>query len=152
MRSAKDSFTAIGDRWFLSTALVDLPRPVYLQGRYDDAWALVAEIDEVPATADAEWRIKRQGIHACLLAREGRFAEAEARARQGVATAAQTDMLWFHADVLMDLAEVLRLAGRPREAAAAANDALGLYERKGIVRYGRRAGALLEACLSDAAV
>jgi len=151
LRSAKESFIAIGDRWFLSTALVDLPRPVYAQGRYDDAWSLVASIDEVPAAADAEWRIKRQGVHACLLARAGLFEEAEGRAREGVAVAAQTDMLWFHADALMDLVEVLRLAGRFREAAEAASGALALYERKGIVPYARRARGVLEGLRTGAA-
>ena len=151
MREAKESFIAIGDRWFLSTALVDLPRPVYVQGRYDDAWSLVEDIDHVPATADVEWRIKRQGVHACLLARAGRFEEAEDWAREGVSIAAKTDQLWFHADVLMDLVEVLRLARRPREAAEAAGEALALYTRKGIAPYERRARSALEACRTEAA-
>ena len=152
IRSARESFTAIGDRLFLSTALVDLPRPVYAQGRYDDAWSAVEAIDEVPAAADAEWRIKRPGVHACLLARAGRFDEAEDRAREGVAVAEQTDMLWFHADALMDLAEVLRLAGRSAEAVEAAGAALALYERKGIVPYERRARAALEGLRAQAAL
>jgi hypothetical protein len=152
VRAAKDSFIAIGDRWFLSTALVDMPRPVYAQGRYDDAWSDVRSIDEVPATADAEWRIKHQGINACLLARSGRFEEAERRAREGVAAAAETDMLWFHADAHMDLVEVLRLAGRCGEAAEAATEALGLYERKGIVPSEHRARAVLEDLRAEAAL
>jgi tetratricopeptide (TPR) repeat protein len=150
MLAAKESFIAIGDRWFLSTALVDLPRPVYAQGRYDDARSLVASIDEVPAPADAEWRIKRQGVHACLLARADRFEDAEDRAREGVAIAAQTDMLWFHADALMDLVEVLRLAGRAREATEAAAEALALYERKGIEPWERRTRAVLEDLRTEA--
>jgi DNA-binding SARP family transcriptional activator len=152
MHSAKESFTAIGDRLFLSTALVDLPRPVYAQGRYEEAWKLVASIDEVPAPADAEWRIKRPGVHSCLLARAGRYEEAEARAREGVAVAAQTDMLWFHADALMDLAEVLRLAGRATAAAEAAGEALALYKRKGIAPYESRARAVLEGLRTEAAL
>jgi hypothetical protein len=52
--------------------------------------------------------------------------------------------------LVVDIDEVLRLAGRPRDAAAAARDAVALYERKGIVSSGRRAGAVLEDCLSDA--
>jgi tetratricopeptide (TPR) repeat protein len=150
MRSAKDSFTSIGDRWFLSTALVDLPRPIYAQGRYDDAWSAVRQIDEVPAAGEAEWLVKRQGIHACLLARAGRFEEAERRARESLAVAEETDMLWFHGDVLMDLVEVLTLAGRTDGASAAAGRALVLYERKGIVPYARRTRALVEGFRSGA--
>jgi hypothetical protein len=152
MLAARESFLAIGDRWFLSTVLADLPRPAYVQGRYDDAWTFVRNIDEVPAVADAEWRIKRQGVHACLLARAGRFKEAEGRVREGVEVAAQTDQLWFHADVLMDLVEILRLAGRPREAAEAAGEALALYERKGIVPYERRTRAVLEEFRAQAVI
>ena len=37
MRAAKETFTLVGDRWFLSTVLVDLPRPLYEQARYAEA-------------------------------------------------------------------------------------------------------------------
>ena len=144
MRTARDSFNAIGDRWFLSTISVDLPRPVYEQGRYEEARALVEAIDEVPAPADREWQIKRRGVRARLLARDGRIEEAERLAREGVAIATETDLLWFHADVLIDLADVLRMAGRPEEAAGAAREALSLYEQKGIVPSAARTRALVE--------
>ncbi len=133
MRAARDSFIAIGDRWFLSTVLVDLPRPVYEQGRYREARALVRAIAEVPAPADQEWQIKRRGIQARLLAREGRVEQAERLAREAVAIAAKTDLVWFHGDALIDLAEVLELAGQLEEASGVARDALALYERKGNV-------------------
>ena len=144
MLVAKESFVAIGDRWFLSTVSVDLPRPVYEQGRYADALSLVEAIDEVPAPADREWEVKRWGIRARLLAGDGRIEEAERCARKGVAAAVGTDLLWFHADALIDLAEVLRRADRSREAADAAADALALYEQKGIVASAARARALVE--------
>jgi hypothetical protein len=79
-----------------------------------------------------------------LLATQGETEEAERCARNGVAAAADTDMLWFHADALIDLTEVLRMAGRPNEAARAATEALGLYERKGIVPSAARTRALLD--------
>ena len=144
MRTAKESFIAMGDRWLLATVLVDLPRPVYEQGRYDDAMALLAAIDEVPAPADREWEIKRWGIRARLLAAQGETEEAERCARKCVDAASGTDMLWFHADALIDLAEVLRTAGRLEEGAGAAAEALALYERKGIVPSVARTRALLE--------
>ena len=143
MRTAKESFIAMGDRWLLATVLVDLPRAVYEQGRYDDATALLAAIDEVPAPADLEWEIKRWGIRARLLAVQGETEEAERCARKCVHAASGTDMLWFHADALIDLAEVLRAAGRPDECARAAAEALALYERKRIVPSAERTRALL---------
>jgi DNA-binding SARP family transcriptional activator/class 3 adenylate cyclase len=145
MRRAKESSIAIGDRWCLSGVLVDLARPIFEQGRYDDAAAAVEAIGDVPApAADREWQIKRWGIRARLLARDGEAEEAERCARNGVAAAADTDMLWFHADALIDLTEVLRMAGRLNEAARAATEALGLYERKGIVPSAVRTRALLD--------
>ena len=41
MRTAEEAFREIGEGWFLSTVAVDLPRAVYEQGRYDDAFALL---------------------------------------------------------------------------------------------------------------
>jgi DNA-binding SARP family transcriptional activator/class 3 adenylate cyclase len=138
MRAAAQAFREIGEGWFLSTTNVDLPRAVYEQGRYDDALALLGAIDETPGP-DCEWRIKRTGIPARLLARQGRFEEADELAREGVAVAAASEFIVLHADVLLDLAEVLELAGRPDEARAAAADAVSLYERKGNVAAARRA-------------
>ena len=139
MRSAGEAFREIGEGWFLSTVAVDLPRAVYEQGRYDDAFALLEAIDEVPAPTDREWQIKRRGVPARLLARRGQLEEAEKLAREGVALAADSEFLVLHADVLLDLAEVLALAGRMEDAAATAAEAVSLYERKGNVASARRA-------------
>ena len=143
MRAAEDVFREIGEGWFLSTVAVDLPRAVYEQGRYDEAFALLAAIDEQPAPTDREWQIKRTGVPARLIARRGRLDEAERLAREGVALAADSEYVGLHADVLLDLAEVLRLAGRSDEANAAAADAVGLYERKGNVAGTARARDLV---------
>ena len=117
MRTAEQAFREIGEGWFLSTVAVDLPRAVYEQGRYDDAFALLDAIDETPAPTDREWQIKRTGVPARLLARRGQLEEAEKLAREGVALAADSEFVVLHADVLLDLAEVLGLAGRSEDAA-----------------------------------
>ncbi len=143
MRAGEDVFREIGEGWFLSTVAVDLPRAVYEQGRYDEAFALLAAIDEQPAPTDREWQIKRTGVPARLIARRGRLDEAERLAREGVALAADSEYVGLHADVLLDLAEVLRLGGRLDEANAAAADAVGLYERKGNVAGTARARDLV---------
>jgi DNA-binding SARP family transcriptional activator len=139
MRWAGEAFREIGEGWFLSTVAVDLPRAVYEQGRYDDAFDLLEAVDEAPAPTDREWQIKRRGVPARLLARRGRLEEAEELAREGVALAGECEFLVLHADVLLDLAEVLDLAGRAEDAAAAATEAVSLYERKGNVASARSA-------------
>ena len=143
MLMAQQAFREIGEGWFLSTSMVDLPRALYEQGRYDDAFALLGSIDELSGP-DCEWRIKRTGVPARLLARRGRPEEAARLAREGVAIAANSEFVVLHADVLLDLAEVLRLAGRSREAAGAAEDALRLYDQKGVVPSAASARALVE--------
>jgi tetratricopeptide (TPR) repeat protein len=150
MRKAEQAFREIGEGWFLSTTAVDLPRAVYEQGRYDDAFALLGAIEELPAPTDCEWRIKRTGVPARLLARRGRLEEAVALAREGVAVAADSEFVVLHADVLLDLADVLRLAGRLDDARAAAAEAKSRYERKGVVPSAARARALLEKLRDEA--
>ncbi len=54
-----------------------------------------------------------------------------------------SDFLSDQADALTDLAEVLRLAGRPEEAAAALEEAIGVHERKGSIAGVNNARALL---------
>jgi tetratricopeptide (TPR) repeat protein len=141
MRAAEATFLEVGEGWFLSTVAVDLPRAVYEQGRYDDAFALLDMIEKRPAPTDCEWQIKRTGVPARLLARRGELDEAERLAREGVALAAASEFVVLHADVLLDLAEVLRLADRPAEADAATAEAVAVYERKGNVAAARRARA-----------
>ena len=144
MRAAAEGFREIGEGWFLSVTAVDLLRAIYEQGRYEDAFALLATVDETPGP-DCEWLVKRRGVPACLLARHGQIEEAERLAREGVAVAADSDFVVLHADVLLDLAEVLELAGRPEEAREATAEAVSIYERKGDVAAARKARGLLTA-------
>ncbi len=79
-----------------------------------------------------------------LLARRGEFQEGERLAREAVALAEETDMLNAHADALIDLAEVLALAGQ--DARAELGQALALYEGKGnLVMADRTRGKLASA-------
>ena len=66
-------------------------------------------------------------------ARANAFDDAEALAREAVSMAARSDFLTAHAEALMDLAEVLELASKPDESAAALEEAIRYYERKGNV-------------------
>jgi Flp pilus assembly protein TadD len=78
-------------------------------------------------------RLDPEGGHVLerVLARRGSIQEAERLAREAVRLVEQTDWLQGHADALMDLAEVLRLAGRTQNAAESLRQALQLYDHKG---------------------
>jgi tetratricopeptide (TPR) repeat protein len=78
-----------------------------------------------------------------VLARRGELEEAERLGREAVDIAERTDGLDWRADALVDLAEVLRLAGRPVDAAGSLEEALRLYEAKGVVPSAQRTRALL---------
>ena len=84
-------------------------------------------------------------VRAKVLARRGEHAEAERLAREAVAICEETDMLDAQGDAYADLAEVLLLAGRADEAAAALEQALERYERKGNVVMAARTRDRLEA-------
>jgi len=115
----------------LSTVAAELADALYVQGRYDEAktWLDLAQkraaSDDV--SAQHSWRRTR----AKLLARAGDFRNAESLAEEAVRIAARTDALSDHGAVLLDLAEVFRLAERPAEAADRVEEALLLFERKG---------------------
>jgi tetratricopeptide (TPR) repeat protein len=66
-----------------------------------------------------------------VLARRGDFTEAEDLAREAVERANRIDQVDTQAEAHVDLAEVLRLAGRRREAQLELARAADLYELKG---------------------
>ena len=80
---------------------------------------------------DLATQVLWRGARALVFARTGRQDEAVAIAFEGSRLAGQTDMVTFHADALLDLAEVLRLTGRFAEAIGVLDEAVGLYEQKG---------------------
>lgn len=141
LRAAYELGQETGDALLAASVSADLARVLYERGRYEEAAQLAERYDE--AAADLGLRAKRQGVLAKLAAQGGELERAEALAREAVALAEQTDYVLFHADVLLDLAEVLRLAGRPEEAEAACEEAARLYERKGNVVAARKARAAL---------
>ena len=121
----------IGDRWFLSTILVDRAHVLLAQERPADAAAAVAAIEEVPSPNDIEWSIKRLAARGKLAAREGRAEQALADARAAVALAEPTELFLFRTDAWRDLAEVAARVGEPEEATMARATAVRFYRAKG---------------------
>ncbi len=82
---------------------------------------------------------------AVVAARRGDLGEAFRLSEDTEAVAAPTDRLIDQADVALDRAEILLLAGRPAEARASAADALARFERKEYAIGIRRAREFLAA-------
>jgi tetratricopeptide (TPR) repeat protein len=132
---------SVGD--LMATTAAMLAQTVYAQGRLREA----AELCELSAAAAATDDIVSQVIWRCVQAkvdaREGRFQQAKALAREAVALVEATDLLWHHGDALLDLAEVLGDDDDEGEARAALRTGLALYEAKGNLVAAARARALL---------
>jgi predicted ATPase/class 3 adenylate cyclase len=145
LRPGIEFLRAHGSTGVLSDRAAFLSRILYEQGRYDEALEFVEMADRSAARGDMEPQLWFRGVRAKLLARMGESEAAERAAREVVEMAECTDWLNFQGDVFMDLAEVLRLSGRPTEAADAAERAAERFERKGnIVAAGWARDLLLE--------
>jgi tetratricopeptide (TPR) repeat protein len=112
-------------------------------GRFDEAWELAEQGRELAYADDPVAQSLWRRVAALVRAHRGELEAAERLGHEAVAIAGTIDSPWFQGDALSDLAEVLDLAGRPAEAAAAYRDALDQYERKGIVPLAARVRDLL---------
>jgi tetratricopeptide (TPR) repeat protein len=141
LRSACDMLELMGESGFLGTRLGCLAEAIYAQGRFAEAESMSVRAEELvardPSDVDAQFRWR--AVRAKVLARRGEYAAAEALMREAVALTADTDWLNTRANVQIDLAEVLQLAGRRDEAVAALDEALQLFEAKENVVAVRRA-------------
>jgi tetratricopeptide (TPR) repeat protein len=83
-------------------------------------------------------------VKAKIGARRGLGEEAQALDREAVAIANGTQMINAQAEAYLDLGEVLELGGRPEEAAAAVEQALARFGRKGNLLRAEEARSRLE--------
>ncbi|HXO50730.1 MAG TPA: AAA family ATPase, partial [Mycobacterium sp.] len=144
LRRACDGFRRMG-------LDADTAETAALLGRTCLALDRVAEADELcteserlaghALKASIAWRTLR----AQLLARSGAHDEAHRVAEEAVALAERTDALVDHGDACASLATVLGAAGDAAGARAAAERAVGLYERKGAGALAEKARGILGA-------
>ncbi len=128
----------LGDRSILSTLTAMAAQVLYELGRLDEADAWAGRATELGASDDSATQMLSLQVRAKVLARRGEYGDAERLARGAVAIAANTDNLNGQGDANADLAEVLLLGGKAGEAAAALEQALDRYERKGNLVMARR--------------
>ena len=121
----------LGEQAFLSTAAAVHARALYELDRLDDAAAWARRAAELGASDDLFTQIPWRQTNAKVLGRRGQLAWAEQLAHEAVAIAEGTDYIDGQGDAYADLAVVLALARKPAEAAAALEQALERYERKG---------------------
>ena len=120
-----------------------LAQSLYAVGRFEEAERRAQAA--VDAVDDALGRSAGLGALARVRAQQGRFDEAESMAREAASYLARTDYSTDRTWVILDLAEVLRLAGRPKEAVDAMHEALGLFEQREDAVSAARVRELIEA-------
>jgi class 3 adenylate cyclase/tetratricopeptide (TPR) repeat protein len=120
----------LGEQGWASTTAGKLARALYELDRHDEAETWAGRAAELGASDDRVTQMLWRQAKAKVLARRGEHAEAERLAREALAIGEETDLLNDVADMHADLGEVLALAGRADEAAAAFAEALARYERK----------------------
>jgi class 3 adenylate cyclase/tetratricopeptide (TPR) repeat protein len=140
----------LGERSMLSTAAGMLAQALYALDRLKDAESWARRSEELGASDDAYTQMLWRQVKAKVLARRRDHPEAQRLAREALAIGEKTDLLDAHGDAYADLGEVLSLAGEEDEAAAALEQALVRYERKGNLVMAGRARTRLEE-LPDAA-
>jgi tetratricopeptide (TPR) repeat protein len=115
----------------------------YQQGLYQEAEELTRRSEKASHVNDVFANLAWRPVRAKALARRGAFDMAESLIAETFAFAAGSDFLNAHGDALLDGAEVLQLAGRPREALPAVEQAIALFEQKENVVSAERARSLL---------
>ena len=143
-------YLELGEQHFLPLAAGNLAQAAYELDRLDEADAWAGRAAELGSSGNAWTEMLWRQVKAKVLARRGEHAEAERLAREAVAICDETDMLNAQGDVYADLGEVLLLAGKPDDAAAALEQALERYERKGNIVSAQRTRARI-ADLPEAA-
>ena len=130
LRSDYQALEAMGERYLLSTIAGELARAVYAQDRLDEALDLTLAAEELSDPEDVVSQAYWRSVRARVFARTGRLDEGMKLAREAVTILNATDILARRADALIDLAEILELAGRGEDARSALDDAIALLDQK----------------------
>jgi tetratricopeptide (TPR) repeat protein len=150
LRRDYETLERLGERNFITTVASHLAEALYRQGRYDESGTFAKFSAGVAAPDDVATQVLWRGVSAKLHARQGRLEEAERLAREAVELSRrEADPIDDHANALMDLGWVLRMAGRQDEAALVVAEALALYEQKGNLVSAATARKLLGGGLEE---
>ena len=131
LRRDYETLERMGETNYISTTSALLAEVLYRRGDLDGADGFTRVSEELAARDDVSSQFRWRGVKGKILASRGRFEEGETLVRKAVELIGGSDDINSQGEALMDLVDVLRLAGRPAEAAEAAREALSLFEAKG---------------------
>ncbi len=144
LRHSYEILHELGEKNYISTIAGDLAEALYQQERYDEAMGYSETCEELEAPDDIASQVRWRCVRGKVCARRGEFEQAESLISEALSLIRRSDDLNSQGDTLLDLAEVLRLAGKPGKAAKTIAEASELYERKGNLVSAQRAQKLLQ--------
>jgi class 3 adenylate cyclase len=150
LRASCEFVQGLGQTPLLATRAGALAAALYEQNRYDEAetWTDVAR--QSAGADDLDAALSWKPTHGRLLARRGALVQAEQLAQEAVETVRRTDSLNRHAECLLALADIRRMAGDGASASATTREAFQLYEAKGNLVSAQQARALVgDALLTE---
>jgi predicted ATPase/DNA-binding SARP family transcriptional activator/class 3 adenylate cyclase len=145
LRPEYELLEKLGERFYRSSVSALLAEALYAQGRLDEAETLTATAATLAGKDDVEAQMLWRCVRAKVLSQKGDVDSAKRLAGEAVGLARATDSEQALGDALAVLAEVLQASGRAADAAAALEEAMGLYQLKGSVAFAAKARASLES-------
>jgi class 3 adenylate cyclase/tetratricopeptide (TPR) repeat protein len=142
LREACDAFDALGESSTLAMSAAFLARVLERQGSLGEAEHFTSVSERSAPRNDLAPQFTWRAVRARVLARQGQIAPALQLAHEAAAVAARTDFLSYRGEVLLDLAEVLRLSGDDRASADVVRRATDLLETKGNIVLAEQARRL----------
>jgi class 3 adenylate cyclase/predicted ATPase len=143
LRAGYEFLEAIGERGIRSTIATHLAEALYCLDRKAEAEHFADLSLELSSKDDIASQARGRAVKAKLLAAKGDYEASDSLARDAVELSEATDDLFMHSQVLMALAEVLRLGGRDADAIPVLRQAVEVSERKGNVVTAQEARARL---------
>jgi class 3 adenylate cyclase/tetratricopeptide (TPR) repeat protein len=131
LREGRDMFLRFGEKTILSAVSANLAYVLCLQGRFEEAEQFIDESRELASSEDVASQRGWRHAKAMVLADRGDLEEAERVAREAYDLGSSGDGIGDQAHSARVLAEVVLAGGRPEEATALLQEAIGKFERKG---------------------
>jgi ATP/maltotriose-dependent transcriptional regulator MalT len=136
---------ALGELFFRPSVAVMLAQALFEQDKLDEAYELTEAAAAIAGEDDLECQAILRSVKAKILVRRGREQEATDLAREALTLLEPTDEIVGRVEVLLDLADVHRVAGDPNASAEALSAALALCRKKQMTVQTERLEAMLEA-------
>jgi class 3 adenylate cyclase/tetratricopeptide (TPR) repeat protein len=131
LRRDYEVLAAMNEAYFRSTIGALLGRVLWTLGRHDEAVGYARISRDLADADDIYSQVLWRAVEAKYLARAGSPDEAVALGREALTLVDKTVDIELKADTLIDLAEVVALAGREQEQGPHIREALALYREKG---------------------